>query len=132
MPSSNVTNEFRHQWLPYVTDAGLNRLVGLLESGNPLLIHGAFAKNCAMGCLATHIAWNHPQTEQYREEAGVRWLTHIAKLNPATSYVVLAWDRSGMADWDLRNTLLEECRNELLLRETEDEQELELGELCWS
>lgn len=113
MSVQNTLAEFRSAWLPHVTDAGLVRLIELLESGSPLLIHGAFSKACAMGCLATHIAWHHPQTRGLNDEAGVCWLTRVAKLNPATSHVILAWDRGGQQDWSLRTDLLKECRDEL-------------------
>jgi hypothetical protein len=113
MNLQHTLHEFRSVWLPNVTDAGLSRLVGLLESGSPLLIHGAFSKACAMGCLATHIAWHHPETRSVNDEAGVLWLTRVAKLNPATSLVILAWDRAGSGDWELRAGLTRACRDEL-------------------
>jgi len=65
-----------------------------------------------MGCLATQIAWHHPQTEHLTIEAGVTWLTRVARLNPATSRVILAWDHRGLHDWELRDGLLSECRAE--------------------
>src|SRR5262245_51001934 len=104
--------EFRALWLPHVTDAGLNRLIELLEKASPLLIHGAFTRAMPMGCLASHIAWNHPQTCQHQHEAGVMWLSNVAGLNPATSSVILAWDRHGAGDFQLRTALLEACREE--------------------
>ena len=112
MLSAKSLFEFETQWLPHVTDTGLNRLISLIESGSPLLIHGAFTKACAMGCLATHIAWHHPVTKSHNEEAGVMWLTRVAGLNPATSHVILEWDRVGASDWNLRSRLLEACRQE--------------------
>jgi hypothetical protein len=116
MSARDTVAEFRTDWLPHVTDAGLRRLVELLDSGSPLLIHGAFTRACAMGCLATHIAWHHPATRTLNDEAGVCWLTRIAGLNPATSRVILAWDRGGAADWPLRSELLRACRDELAER----------------
>ncbi len=113
MSMEHTLNEFRAAWLPHATGAGLTRLVELLERGSPLLIHGAFSKACAMGCLATHIAWHHPLTRTLNEEAGVCWLTRVAELNPATSLVILAWDRAGSADWELRAELERACREEL-------------------
>ena len=77
--------ELRDGWFPHTTDAGLDRLITLLESGSPLLIHGAFTRAMPMGCLATHIAWNHPETAEFSLDAGVAWLTRVAGLNPATS-----------------------------------------------
>ena len=112
MSVPNTVAEFRTHWLPHVTDAGLSRLIGLLDSASPLLIHGAFSKACAMGCLATHIAWHHPATADLNDEAGVCWLTRVAKLNPATSNVILAWDRGGRNDWALRAELLKACHDE--------------------
>ncbi len=116
MRMTDTLAEFRDGWLPYATDAGVTRLVELLESGSPLLIHGAFSRACAMGCLATHLAWHHPLTRTLNDEAGVVWLTRVAGLNPATSLVVIAWDRAGLADWGLRAGLLEACQQELITR----------------
>lgn len=122
MPPTDALAEFRTEWLPHVTDAGLARVTQLLESGSPFLIHGAFTKAVPMGCLASHIGWNHPETcAMSDEEAGVRWLTRVAGLNPATSAVILAWDRSGLHDADLCYALLTECRAEVDRRATEAE-----------
>ena len=62
MPATDPLTEFRTHWLPNVSDTGLSRLVSLLESQSPLLIRGAFVHAVPMGCLASHIAWNHPVT----------------------------------------------------------------------
>src|SRR5262245_40667247 len=78
-------DELRSAWLPQVTDAGLDRVIELLESNSPLLIHGAFTRAVPMGCLATQFAWHHPRTTGYNQEAGVMWLSRVAGLNPATS-----------------------------------------------
>jgi hypothetical protein len=112
MPSRDPLSEFRIDWLPHITDAGLNRLIELLAKASPLLIHGAFTKAIPMGCLASHIAWNHPGTSRLQQEAGVVWLTKIAGLNPATSAVVVAWDREGSANFTLRVDLLNVCVDE--------------------
>lgn len=112
MSNHDAIGEFRSAWLPHVSDDGLNRLIELLEKGSPLLIHGAFTRAVPMGCLATHIAWNHPRTRQYQHEAGIMWLAKVAGLNPATSAVILAWDRHGAGDYALRAALLEECHDE--------------------
>lgn len=112
MPSPSTLAEFRTVWLPHVTDAGLARVVELLEKASPLLIHGAFERAVPMGCLASHIAWRHPATSHLSCEAGVVWLTRVVGLNPATSAVILAWDRMGVHDWELRDELLAACRAE--------------------
>ena len=112
MASLTPVAEFQAAWLPHVTDAGLERLVELLGKGSPLLIHGAFTRSVPMGCLASHIAWNHPHTCRLQHEAGVVWITKVAGLNPATSSVILAWDRDGVADYELRSALLAACREE--------------------
>lgn len=109
--------ELRDGWFPHTTDAGLGRLIDLLESGSPLLIHGAFTKALPMGCLATHIAWNHPETAEYSLDAGIAWLTRVAGLNPATSQVIRAWDCGGQTDWDLRQSLLAACKEERARRQ---------------
>ena len=105
LPACSV-RELQTAWFPNVTDAGLDRLIELLEKGSPLLIHGCFTKAASMGCLATHIAWHHPQTEHLNVEAGVAWLTRVAGLNPATSHVIREWDCRGSQNWELRSELL--------------------------
>jgi hypothetical protein len=120
MPATDPLTEFRTAWLPNVSDTGLSRLVEMLESGNPLLIRGAFTRAVPMGCLASHIAWNHPATRDLGdEEAGVMWLTRVARLNPATSAVILTWDREGPLDRDLLAGLLTACRDEQARRSAE-------------
>ena len=120
MGTTAILAEFRSRWLPHVTDGGLTRLINLLESGSPLLIHGSFTQACAMGCLATHIGWHHPKTASRNDDAGVLWLTKVAGLNPATSQVIVEWDRRGPADWDLRSALLSACREEKQIRSADD------------
>ena len=112
MPADSPVSEFKASWLPHVTDEGLDRLIELLTKGSPLLIHGAFTRSVPMGCLASHVAWNHPRTARFQHEAGVVWLTKVAGLNPATSAVILAWDRAGVGDFGLRSELLAACGEE--------------------
>jgi hypothetical protein len=112
MTTAAAIAEFRTLWLPHVTDSGLDRLIDLLSSANPMLIHGTFTRAASQGCLATHVAWNHPLTEHLQDDAGIIWLTRLAKLNPATSSVLLAWDECGPANVSLREALLNECRRE--------------------
>jgi hypothetical protein len=111
--------EFRTAWLPHITDGGLNRIIELLEKASPLLIHGTFTRAVPMGCLASHVAWNHPQTCRFDHDAGIVWLSKVAGLNPATSAVILAWDRYGGGDFQLRTALLEACREEQAARSGE-------------
>jgi hypothetical protein len=106
MLSPNCLHELQSCWLPNVTDAGLDRLIELLEQGSPLLIHGSFTRAVPMGCLATHIAWHHPRTCHLTVDAGVTWLHRVAGLNPATSQVIREWDRCGSATWQMRADLL--------------------------
>jgi hypothetical protein len=106
LPACSV-RELQTHWFPNTTDAGLDRIIELLEKGSPLLIHGCFTKAASMGCLATHIAWRHPKTEGLTIEAGVAWLTQVAGLNPATSHVIREWDTRGPRDWALRDDLLQ-------------------------
>ena len=127
MPPTDAVAEFRHSWLPHVTDSGLSRLTDLLEKASPLLIHGSFTRAVPMGCLATQIAWNHPETEGYEHEAGVMWLCRVARLNPATSALILAWDRAGVGDYELRQGLLAACRDERGRRAGADVAEPELA-----
>jgi hypothetical protein len=109
---SNAREEFQAAWLPNITDSGLDRLIDLLSSRSPLLIHGAFTKALPMGCLASQIAWHHPRTEHKHEDAGICWLARIAKLNPATSAVLLQWDHRGLQDRELVADLIALCRQE--------------------
>src|SRR6516162_3356198 len=83
MLSADCVRELRSAWLPNLTDAGLDRLIELLEKGSPLLIHGCFTKATPMGCLATHAAWHHPKTAHLTQDAGINWLHRVAGLNPA-------------------------------------------------
>jgi len=106
MLSQECLRELRSSWLPNITDAGLNRLIDLLEKASPLLIHGCFTRSVPMGCLATHIAWNHPDTAHLTLDAGITWLHRVAGLNPATSQVIREWDGRGSGNWELRSELL--------------------------
>jgi hypothetical protein len=81
-----------------------------------MLIHGCFAKSVPMGCLATHLAWNHPRTAHLTTDAGITWLHRVAGLNPATSLVIHEWDRRGPRDLVLREDLLAVLREEQLAR----------------
>jgi len=112
MLSQNCIQELRSSWLPNITDAGLDRLIDLLEKGSPLLIHGCFTRAVPMGCLATHAAWNHPRTAHLTLDAGISWLARVAQLNPATSYVIREWDCRGSQNWEVRSDLLAIFREE--------------------
>jgi hypothetical protein len=106
MLSKECVAELRSAWLPNVTDEGLDHLINLLEKGSPLLIHGSFTRAVPMGCLATHVAWNHPRTTHLTLDAGITWLIRVAGLNPATSHVIREWDACGSANWETRAELL--------------------------
>jgi len=112
MLSTECLAELRSAWLPNITTAGLNRLIDLLEKGSPLLVHGCFTRAVPMGCLASHIAWNHPQTCHMTLDAGITWLHQVAGLNPATSEVLRSWDIQGVHDLELRSVLVCELRAE--------------------
>ena len=112
MLSPECLGELRSAWLPNTTDTGLERLIDLLESGSPLLIHGCFTRAVPMGCLATHAAWHHPRTAHLTLDAGITWLYRVAGLNPATSHVIREWDRRGPHDWPFRAELLAQFRAE--------------------
>jgi hypothetical protein len=118
MLSPECLGELKNQWLPNITDAGLERLLELLEKSSPLLVSGCFTKAVPMGCLASHIAWNHPRTSHLTGDAGITWLHRVAGLNPATSQVLREWDRRGAADLGLRNGLIAVMRAELDARKT--------------
>jgi hypothetical protein len=116
MLSPECLGELQFAWLPHITDAGLDRLISLLEKSSPLLIHGCFTRAVPMGCLATHIAWHHPRTSHLTLDAGITWLHHVAGLNPATSNVLRDWDRRGVHDLELRADLLAFFKKEQRLR----------------
>jgi hypothetical protein len=116
MLTAECLGELRSAWLPNMTDAGLARLIELLEQASPLLIHGCFTRAVPMGCLATHIAWNHPRTNHLTVDAGINWLYRVAGLNPATSLVIREWDRRGVNDLQLRADLLAELHGEVQAR----------------
>ena len=106
MLSQECVRELQSSWLPNVTDAGLDRLIELLEKTSPLLIHGCFTRAVPMGCLATHAAWSHPRTSHLNVEAGISWLNQVAGLNPATSHVIREWDCGGPHNWQVRADFL--------------------------
>src|SRR5438128_9245664 len=112
MLSQACAQELRSSWLPNITDAGLQRLIELLEKRSPLLVHGCFTRAVPMGCLATQIAWNHPRTAHLTLDAGISWLHRVAALNPATSYVIREWDCRGSQNWEVRSELLAIFREE--------------------
>jgi len=113
MLAADILNEFRTAWMPNASTSGLKRLVELLSTSSPYLVHGTFSKACGIGCLATHIAWHHPETMNLSDEAGVVWLTKVARLNPATSWVIVAWDRTQPWERDLRVAIRQLCEAEL-------------------
>ena len=112
MLSAECAGELRTAWLPNLTDAGLDRIIEMLEKGSPYLIHGCFTKAAPMGCLASHAAWHHPRTAHLTQDAGITWLHRVAGLNPATSHVLREWDGRGANDLDLRTELLSLFRAE--------------------
>ena len=112
MLSQECLRELRSSWLPNVTDAGLDRLIDLLQKGSPLLVHGCFTRAVPIGCLATHVGWHHPQTAHLTLDAGITWLHRVAGLNPATSHVIREWDCRGSQNWDVRSELLSEFLQE--------------------
>src|SRR4051794_36457991 len=118
MLSSDCLDELRSQWLPNLTDSGLERLIDLLQQGSPLLVHGCFTRAVPMGCLATHAGWHHPRTAHLTLDAGITWLHRVAGLNPATSKLIREWDTRGSRDLDLRTDLLEVFRQELSKRQS--------------
>ena len=118
MLSNEFLREMHTAWLPNVNDDGLNRIIDLLEKGSPLLLSGRFTSALPTGCLATHIAWHHPAVCHRTEDAGILWLTRIARLNPATSHVIREWDRHGPQEWTFRADLLTVLRDEQNRRAT--------------
>src|SRR3954447_3193775 len=117
MLSTEFVRELRESWLPHVSDAGLDRVIDLLEKGSPLLLSGRFTEALPRGCLATHIGWHHPAVAHRTIDAGILWLTRVARLNPATSAVIREWDCLGPRDWEFRNELTELLCDERAARE---------------
>jgi hypothetical protein len=122
MLSQESIREFRASWLPNVTDAGLDRLMDLLSKNSPLLIQGCFTRALPMGCLATHIAWNHPKTAHLTVDAGITWMNQVAGLNPATSLVIREWDCSTAQNWEIRAELLTLVKEERQARKKKAKQ----------
>jgi hypothetical protein len=120
MFSADFVRELQSSWLPNVSDAGLDRVIDLLEKGSPLLLSGRFTEALPRGCLATHIAWHHPAVAHRTTDAGILWLTRVAGLNPATSSVIREWDRHDPQDWTFRSELLALLRAERTVRRTPD------------
>ena len=112
MLSPECVHELRAFWLPNMTDAGLDRLIDLMEKGSPMLVHGCFTKTVPMGCLASHVAWNHPATSHLTVDAGINWLHLVAGLNPATSSVIRDWDCAGPQGLEVRFELLRHLKEE--------------------
>jgi len=129
MLSQECLHELHSAWLPNMTDDGLSHLINLLDKASPLLIHGSFTRAVPQGCLATHIAWNHPETTHLTQEAGITWLHHVAGLNPATSHVIREWDRCRGCDFEMRAELLGLFHAE---RQRRDVGDLALPETCSS
>lgn len=123
MLTPECLHELRTAWLPHVTEQGLDHLIELLEKDSPLLIHGSFARAIPQGCLATHIAWNHPTTEHLSMDAGICWLNRVACLNPATSHLIRAWDKAAGCSFELRSDLLEVLKEYRRTREDRHETE---------
>src|SRR5262245_49022419 len=73
MLSDDIILELHDAWLPHVNDAGLDRVVDLLEKGSPLLLSGRFTEALPRGCLATHIGWHHPAVSHRTLDAGILW-----------------------------------------------------------
>ena len=107
MLSNEFVSEMRTAWLPNISDAGLARVLELLEKGSPLLLSGRFTSAVPTGCLATQIGWHHPSVGHRTEDAGILWLTRVAGLNPATSHVIREWDRHDPCEWTFRTDLLD-------------------------
>jgi hypothetical protein len=112
MLPADFVHELRTSWLPNVSDAGLGRVIDLLEKGSPLLVSGRFTGAAAMGCLATHIGWHDAAVGHRTDDAGILWLTRVARLNPATSHVIREWDRRGPQEWTFRAEVLALLRDE--------------------
>jgi hypothetical protein len=119
MLTQQCLHEFEAQWLPNISDGGLHHLIELLEKASPLLIRGSFTRALPQGCLATHIAWNHPATTHLTLEAGIAWLNQVAGLNPATSHVIREWDASRGNDFEARSQLVQLLHTESARRKSE-------------
>ena len=111
-PPQSVLDELHQRWFPGSTDGAVAHLVHLLESASPLLVSGYFSKMPPQGCLATQIAWHHPNTAHLAQDSGIVWLDRVANLSPVTSTVLTFWDARGANDLAYRHFLLDEFRAE--------------------
>ena len=110
MLSQGAVDEFRQQWLPNVTDSGLDHLRRLLDQHSPLLVRrnwiSDFPPNSEVsdfseGCLATHIAWFHPATAEMHTQAGYQWLNDVVGIKLETSHVLREWDGGSQVEAEL-------------------------------
>ena len=119
MLSPQAVSELQTAWLPNLTESALKRLIELVERRHPFLIQGNWAAAHAMGCLATHAAWNDSRTADRHADAGYVWLSNVAGVTPERSHVVQEWDAACGNDWNLRSQLLAFLRQELSRRSQE-------------
>ena len=117
MLSPQAVSELRTAWLPNLTKGALRRLIELVERRHPFLIRGNWSAAHAMGCLATHAAWNDSRTEDRHADAGYVWLLNVAGVE--RSHVVREWDAAGDNESNLRSQLLAFLRQELSRRSEE-------------
>ena len=117
MLSQGAVDEFRQQWLPNVTDGGLEHLRSLLDQHSPLLVRGNWisdfppnseVSDFSKGCLATHIAWFHPETAQMHLEAGYQWLHEVVGIQSVASHVLREWDAGSKVEAELAYLVREE------------------------
>ena len=119
MLSPECLGEFRGSWLPHITDAGLDRLIDLLEHGSPLLIHGCFTKAVPMGCLASHVALEPPEHLPF--DPGRRYYLATQSRIAQSSDVALLreWDQRGICDLEMRSDLIDILSKERSTRQTQ-------------
>ena len=66
MLPADFVHELRTAWLPNVSDAGLERVIDLLEKGSPLLLSGRFTGAAAMGSFQSRSIPVSPATRRAR------------------------------------------------------------------
>ena len=99
MASNTAVTEFRAAWLPHVTDDRPAPPRRSARQGQPAFdprrVHSAHADGLPR--LAHRLESPARRAISTTRPASM-WLSKVAGLNPATSAVILAWDRAGNAD----------------------------------
>ena len=108
---SVVMRELYLDWLPNITDEGLERLIELLSTQSPQLLHGSFIDDDDGGCLAEHAGRHHDLCGD-RKFPGLAFAMLVTEAR--ASAVITEWDKG---DPRFAEELLRAFQNELVLRQ---------------